>query len=93
MAYKHIELAMEACHRANRRLIIIGDGPEGRNLRSLDVKGVDFLGQQPRKEQSVPFASLLKDVRLLQLGADTFTRDNSPLDSSRINNLTIYSKQ
>ena len=47
MAYKHIELAMEACRRAKRRLIIIGEGPEGRNLRARDVRGVDFLGQQP----------------------------------------------
>ncbi len=47
LAYKRIDLAMEACRRANRRLIIIGEGPEGRNLRARNVKGVDFLGQQP----------------------------------------------
>jgi glycosyltransferase involved in cell wall biosynthesis len=45
--YKRIDLAMEACQRANRRLIIIGEGPEGRNLRAHNIKGVDFLGSQP----------------------------------------------
>lgn len=45
--YKRIDLAMEACQRANRRLIIIGEGPEGRNLRALNIKGVDFLGSVP----------------------------------------------
>ena len=47
MAYKHIELAMEACRQAKRRLIIIGDGPEGRRLRAAGTKGIDFLGYQP----------------------------------------------
>lgn len=47
MAYKRIDLAMEACRQANRRLIIIGDGPEGRRLRSAGTKGIDFLGYQP----------------------------------------------
>ena len=47
LAYKRIDLAMEACRRANRRLIIIGEGPEGRNLRARNIKGVDFLGSQP----------------------------------------------
>ena len=47
MAYKRIELAMEACRQANRRLIIIGDGPEGRRLRAAGTKGIDFLGYQP----------------------------------------------
>ena len=47
MAYKRIDLAMEACRQANRKLIIIGDGPEGRRLRAAATKGVDFLGYQP----------------------------------------------
>jgi len=47
MAYKRIELAMEACRRAKRRLIIIGEGPEGRSLRAAATKGMDFLGYQP----------------------------------------------
>ena len=47
MAYKRIDLAMEACRRANRRLIIIGDGPEGRRLHAAGTKGIDFLGYQP----------------------------------------------
>lgn len=47
MAYKQIELAIEACRRAERRLVIIGEGPEGRRLRADTAKGVDFLGYQP----------------------------------------------
>ena len=47
MPYKQIGLAMEACRRANRKLIIIGEGPQGRLLRSESITGVDFLGHQP----------------------------------------------
>ena len=47
MGYKQIELAMDACRQTNRRLIVIGEGPEGRKLRARNVKGVDFLGEQP----------------------------------------------
>ena len=47
MAYKRIDLAMEACRQANRKLIVIGDGPEGRRLRAAGTKGIDFLGYQP----------------------------------------------
>lgn len=47
MAYKRIDLAVEACRRANRRLIIIGEGPAGRRLRADSIHGVDFLGHQP----------------------------------------------
>ena len=47
MAYKRIDLAMEACRQANRKLIVIGGGPEGRRLRAAGTKGIDFLGYQP----------------------------------------------
>jgi hypothetical protein len=71
-------------------------GPEG-NWIFLDgelLKAVymDFFGREYRKNGGVPFAPLLKDVRLLQIGADAFPRDNSPLDSSRLKSLTIHSR-
>ena len=47
MAYKRIDLAMEACRQAKRKLIIIGEGPEGRRLRAAADKHTDFLGYQP----------------------------------------------
>ena len=47
IAYKRIDLAMEACRQANRKLIVIGGGPEGRRLRAAGTKGIDFLGYQP----------------------------------------------
>jgi glycosyltransferase involved in cell wall biosynthesis len=44
--YKRIDLAIEACNRLNRRLIIIGEGPEYRNLRKLAGPSITFLGKQ-----------------------------------------------
>src|SRR5438874_230885 len=32
-AYKRLDLAMDACRMLNRRLVIIGDGPEVKRLR------------------------------------------------------------
>ena len=49
MAYKRIDLAMEACRQANRKLIVIGEGPEGRQLRAAAGKNTDFLGYQPNE--------------------------------------------
>jgi glycosyltransferase involved in cell wall biosynthesis len=37
MPYKRIDLAIEACQRANRRLIVIGDGPDRARLEKLAV--------------------------------------------------------
>ena len=35
MPYKRIDLAIEACKRMNRRLVIIGDGPDRARLEKL----------------------------------------------------------
>jgi glycosyltransferase involved in cell wall biosynthesis len=45
--YKRIDLAVEACTRLNRRLIVIGDGPDRRRLEALAGPSVRFLGRQP----------------------------------------------
>lgn len=58
----------------------------------LKIVFMDFSGQEYRKDGGAPFAPLLKDVRLLQVGTDAFPRDNSPLDSSRLKSLAIYSR-
>ncbi len=47
MPYKRIDLAIEACKRTNRRLIVIGDGPDRKRLQALADDRIQFLGRQP----------------------------------------------
>ncbi len=49
MPYKRIDLAIEACKRMNRRLIIIGDGPDRVRLEKMADDRIEFLGRQPDK--------------------------------------------
>ena len=49
MPYKRIDLAIEACKRMNRRLIVIGDGPDRDRLEKLGDDRIEFLGRQPDK--------------------------------------------
>jgi glycosyltransferase involved in cell wall biosynthesis len=44
--YKKLELAIEACGRLNRRLVVIGSGPEARRLNWLAGPQTTFLGWQ-----------------------------------------------
>jgi len=45
--YKRIDLAIEACNKLGRRLVIIGDGPDRVRLEKLAGPTVQFLGRQP----------------------------------------------
>lgn len=45
--YKRIDLAVEACTRLKRKLIVIGDGPDRARLEKLAGPTVQFLGRQP----------------------------------------------
>jgi glycosyltransferase involved in cell wall biosynthesis len=45
--YKRLDLALAACKRLRRRLVVIGTGQEERRLRALAGPGVEFLGWQP----------------------------------------------
>jgi glycosyltransferase involved in cell wall biosynthesis len=47
ISYKQIDLAIEACKKLNRRLIVIGDGPDRERLEKLAGKNTEFLGRQP----------------------------------------------
>ena len=47
VAYKRIDLAVEACTRTGRRLLVIGDGPDRERLKAMAGPTVTFLGRQP----------------------------------------------
>ena len=49
MPYKRIDFAIEACKRMNRRLIVIGDGPDRERLERMADDRIEFLGRQPDK--------------------------------------------
>jgi glycosyltransferase involved in cell wall biosynthesis len=45
--YKRIDLAIQACARSGRRLVVIGSGQDEARLRVLAGSAVEFLGWQP----------------------------------------------
>jgi glycosyltransferase involved in cell wall biosynthesis len=45
--YKRIDLAVAACQKLGRLLVVIGSGQDERRLRALAGPGVRFLGWQP----------------------------------------------
>jgi glycosyltransferase involved in cell wall biosynthesis len=45
--YKRLDLAVEACSRLGRKLVVIGAGQDERRLRALGGPWVRFLGWQP----------------------------------------------
>ena len=47
VGYKRVDLAIEACNRLGRRLVVIGSGEERARLERLAGPTVSFLGWQP----------------------------------------------
>jgi glycosyltransferase involved in cell wall biosynthesis len=45
--YKRFDLAVEACTRSGRRLVVIGDGPDRARLEAMAGPTVTFLGRAP----------------------------------------------
>jgi glycosyltransferase involved in cell wall biosynthesis len=45
--YKRLDLAIEACRRLGRKLVVIGSGQDEKKLKSLADDKVQFLGWQP----------------------------------------------
>lgn len=46
-AYKRIDLAIEACNKLRRNLVIIGDGSDRKRLEAMAGPTVTLLGRQP----------------------------------------------
>jgi glycosyltransferase involved in cell wall biosynthesis len=45
--YKRIDLVIGACNRLQRRLVVVGDGPERKRLARMAGPTVTLLGEQP----------------------------------------------
>ncbi|MEP7082757.1 MAG: glycosyltransferase [Chloroflexota bacterium] len=53
LAYKRVDLAVRACTRLNRELIVVGDGPERSKLERMAGPRVRFVGHVARAELEV----------------------------------------
>ncbi len=47
VGYKRFDLAVKACTELNKKLVVIGDGPEKEKLEKMAGPTVQFLGRQP----------------------------------------------
>jgi len=47
VAYKRVDLAIDAFNRLGKRLVVLGDGPEGAALRARARPNIEFMGRQP----------------------------------------------
>jgi glycosyltransferase involved in cell wall biosynthesis len=50
VAYKRVDRAVDACTRLGRRLVVVGEGPEGSELRRRAGPSVRFLGRVSDEE-------------------------------------------
>lgn len=54
--YKRIDLAIEACNRLKKRLVIIGTGPDEEKLKSMAGPTIEFLGRVSDEETKKYYA-------------------------------------
>ncbi len=54
--YKRVDLAVEACNRLGRRLVVVGTGSEDRRLRALAGPTVELLGWRDDAQTAELFA-------------------------------------
>jgi glycosyltransferase involved in cell wall biosynthesis len=47
VSYKRIDLAIQACTELNKKLFVIGDGPDRNRLEALAGPSITFLGRAP----------------------------------------------
>ncbi len=47
VGYKRVDLAIAACNALQRRLVVIGDGPEAKALQKMAGPTIEFLGHVP----------------------------------------------
>ncbi len=52
VGYKRFDLAVEACKNLNKKLVVIGDGPERQNLEKIasGCENIKFLGRLPDED-------------------------------------------
>jgi glycosyltransferase involved in cell wall biosynthesis len=50
VSYKRIDLAVQACTQRNKNLIVIGDGPDRKNLEAMAGPSVRFIGRASDKK-------------------------------------------
>jgi glycosyltransferase involved in cell wall biosynthesis len=79
--YKRIELAIETCNRLERRLRVVGSGPEYNRLRKLAGPTIEFLGwldEHSMRENYAQCRALLfpgeEDFGLVPVEAQSFGR-------------------
>ncbi len=55
IGYKNIELAVRACSRTGRKLVVLGEGPQREALEAMAGPSVEFLGRLPDSEVQAHF--------------------------------------
>jgi glycosyltransferase involved in cell wall biosynthesis len=56
LSYKRVDLAIRVCHKTNRRLIVIGEGPEKDTLKLIAGVETSFIGNVSENELKKYFA-------------------------------------
>jgi glycosyltransferase involved in cell wall biosynthesis len=56
VAYRRLDVAVEAFNRLGRRLVIAGEGPDRRRLEAMAAPNVTLLGRVPTRELAALFA-------------------------------------